>query len=75
MQDFAGVTVAGIDNTGAPRGPAHRTRIAGLAAAERVEHGAVDGHGAVCDSNDLGVTFLQIGVFAEEFVGHALASL
>ena len=70
MQDLAGITVAGVRDPGAAARPAHRPCIAGLPAAERVEHGAVQDNRVALDRNDLGVAFPQIRVFAKEFIRH-----
>ncbi len=75
MQDLTGVAVAGVRDPGAAARPANRPRVARLPAAERVEHGAVEGDRSAVDRNDLGVAFLQIGVFAKQFIRHGLASL
>ena len=75
MQDLTGISVARIRDSGAASLPAHRTRIAGLPTAERVEHGAVYGDRCALDRNNPGVAFLQVGVLAKEFIRHGVASL
>jgi hypothetical protein len=65
MQDLTRVAVAGVDDAGVSGRPGYRSRIAGLAAAERVENGAIDRHRLALDRCDVGVTLLQIGILAK----------
>jgi hypothetical protein len=72
MQDFARVAVAGVDDADVSGRPGYRSCISGLAAAERVENGAIDGHRLAFDRRDVGVTFLQIGILAKKFFRHGV---
>jgi len=73
MQDLARFAVAGVHDLRAPRGPAHGSRVARLAAAQRIKNRPIDGYRLVTTGDDHGVAFLQVGILAKEFVRHLLA--
>ena len=49
--------------------------VAGLAAAQGVEHGLVQHDPGIGDGGDVGAAFAQVGVLAEEVVGHGVISI
>ena len=66
MADIA-IDVARIDYRGGTAVPAHRAGIAGLSAAERVEHGPVAVHGRVVNGRHCRAAGREVGILAKQF--------